>query len=338
MLKNQHKKSEDHDGPFSVHGSRRKFLAYSGATIAVSGLLLSGCSDEDPMPVVSLMEPSQLRADTSVTGEIKLSWVDNAIGEGGFSIDRSLVRESGFNEIARVKENATTYIDKDINVNTEYFYRVRVFRGNEFSGYSTVISSRTGDHSVYLGTGDVGILNFAYALEQLEAAYYTQVLAGSYYASANEEEKQIILDLQKHEVIHREFFKAAISAVAPDDIIPALEVDFSSVVFSDRESVLKTAQAFEDLGVSAYNGAGQFLESPVYLTLAGKIVSVEGRHASAIRDLLNPKSMDFAGDDIIDANGLEITRSFNDVLAAAGAFIVPAIDASGLPTDGFQIN
>ncbi len=48
--------------------------------------------------------------------------------------------------------------------------------------------------------------------------------------------------------------------------------------------------------------------------------------------------MDFAGDDIIDENGLEITRSFDDVLAAAGTFIVPAIDASGLPTDGFQIN
>ena len=30
--------------------------------------------------------------------------------------------------------------------------------------------------TVDLGTGDIGILNYAYALEQLEAAFYTMVL------------------------------------------------------------------------------------------------------------------------------------------------------------------
>ncbi len=33
---------------------------------------------------------------------------------------------------------------------------------------------------VDLGSGDVGILNYAYALEQLEAAFYTQVVATPY--------------------------------------------------------------------------------------------------------------------------------------------------------------
>src|SRR5918993_5298205 len=33
---------------------------------------------------------------------------------------------------------------------------------------------------VDLGTGDIGILNYAYALEQLEAAFYTQVVATPY--------------------------------------------------------------------------------------------------------------------------------------------------------------
>ena len=55
-----------------------------------------------------------------------------------------------------------------------------------------------------------------------------------------------------------------------------------------------TAKTFEDLGVAAYNGAAQYISSTDYLTLAGKIVSVEARHASSIRDLLNPKSGDFA--------------------------------------------
>src|SRR5665811_402563 len=61
-----------------------------------------------------------------------------------------------------------------------------------------------------LGAGDVGILNYAYALEQLEAAFYTNVLDGSYWAGASAEEKLILEDLYDHEVIHREFFKAAI--------------------------------------------------------------------------------------------------------------------------------
>src|SRR5690349_636326 len=34
--------------------------------------------------------------------------------------------------------------------------------------------------SIDLGKGDVGILNYAYALEQLEAAFYTAVIASPY--------------------------------------------------------------------------------------------------------------------------------------------------------------
>src|SRR6476469_8493598 len=34
-----------------------------------------------------------------------------------------------------------------------------------------------------LGSGDVGILNYAYALEQLEAAFYTQVVANGSFTT-----------------------------------------------------------------------------------------------------------------------------------------------------------
>ena len=50
--------------------------------------------------------------------------------------------------------------------------------------------------------------------------------------------------------------------------------------------VLTTARTFEDLGVSAYNGAGQLLALSPFLNHAGKIVSVEARHAATIRNLL----------------------------------------------------
>lgn len=183
---------------------------------------------------------------------------------------------------------------------------------------------------VNLGSGDLGVLNYAYALEQLEAAFYIAVL-DSAYSGMSAEEGQIIEDLRDHEVAHRDWFQAAISSVAPEGIIPGLTPDFSSVDFSDRSSVLGTAQAFEDLGVSAYNGAGQLIENTDYLVEAGKIVSVEARHAAAIRSLIGSSNTSFAGDDIIDGNGLEMTRTPNDVLGIAQSFITEQIDGSNLP-------
>jgi len=179
-----------------------------------------------------------------------------------------------------------------------------------------------------LGSGDIGILNYAYALEQLEAAFYAAVIQGGYFANANAEEKQIMGDLEKHERAHKEFFKAALGSSAIAD----LEVDFSAIDFDDRMSVLGAAKTFEDLGVAAYNGAGKFIEDSGYLLIAGKIVSVEARHAAAIRDLLNPGSTDFAGDDLIDANGLERTFSFSEVLSAASTYVTTPIDFSQLPS------
>ncbi len=134
-------------------------------------------------------------------------------------------------------------------------------------------------NTVNLGSGDIGILNFAYALEQLEAAFYIQVTS-SFYSGASAKEKEYLEDIRDHEIAHREFFKNVLG----DKAIGTLLVDFSSVNFSSRDSVLGTARTFEDLGVSAYNGAGQLLTSPVNLLLAGKIVSVEARHAATIRD------------------------------------------------------
>ncbi|MEQ9441590.1 MAG: ferritin-like domain-containing protein [Cyclobacteriaceae bacterium] len=316
--------------------SRRRFLAYSGATITASGLFLIGCSDDDgPVPDDTLAAPSNLAADNATEGEITLSWTDNSDDEDGFSIERSTSMDSGFAEVGTVAAGVTTYTDTELDPGTQYYYRVSATRGTDVSAYSSVINSTTSSVVAVFGSGDVGILNYAYALEQLEAAFYTAVIAGAYYDGAAAEEKQILADLQMHEVNHREFFRAAIPAEA---IIPDLAVNFDAIDFDDRASVLGTAKIFEDLGVSAYNGAGQFLESADYLLIAGKIVSVEARHASAIRDLLNPNSADFAGDDIINASGLEITRSFADVLAAAGGFITTEIDASGLPTEsGFQV-
>ncbi|MET3901365.1 hypothetical protein ABIB57_005335 [Devosia sp. UYZn731] len=176
-----------------------------------------------------------------------------------------------------------------------------------------------------LGEGDVGVLNYAYALEQLEAAFYTQVIETP-YADITEEETALLTDIRDHEVEHRDFLKKALAEGA----IPALEVDFSAVDFTDRASVLGTAMVFEDLGVSAYNGAGKLIEDVAYLAEAGRIVSVEARHAAAIRDLLNPNSVSFAGDDVVDENGLDVVNEPATVLKAADPFIKTEVTAMSL--------
>lgn len=181
------------------------------------------------------------------------------------------------------------------------------------------------ESGVYLGSGDIGILNYAYALEQLEAAFYVQV-ANSFYTGATQAEKDILIDIRDHEVAHREFFKNVLG----ENAIGGLEVNFSSINFADRTSVLGTAKAFEDLGVSAYNGAGFLLRDAGYLTVAGKIVSVEARHAAIIRELITPNS--FANNEVIDANGLDKSRMPMEVLGIASAFVKTKINANDLPT------
>ena len=170
-----------------------------------------------------------------------------------------------------------------------------------------------------LGKGDVGVLNYAYALEQLEADFYTKVV-NNFYSGISSTEKEIFTDLYHHEVIHRDFFKAAIGG-ATSNVLPTLEFQYPGVNFNDRNSVLATAKALEDTGVAAYNGAGRYITNPDYLVIAGKIVSVEARHASAIRNIINPGSADFSGDDVINASGLDLAKEPKDIVAVAAGFI-----------------
>jgi hypothetical protein len=183
------------------------------------------------------------------------------------------------------------------------------------------------DGTVNLGSNDTGILNYAYALEQLEAAFYTQVLSTP-YAGMSAAETAVLTDIRDHEIIHRDFFKTALGSGA----IPGLEVNFSTIDFTSRDKVLGAAKLFEDTGIAAYNGAGKLLKDVNNLLLAGKIVSVEGRHAAAIADLMRPLTAFFAGDDIIDGNGLDAAKMPSEILTAVQPFIKTKINGSNLPT------
>ena len=76
---------------------------------------------------------------------------------------------------------------------------------------------------------------------------------------------------------------------------------------------MMTAAALENTGVSAYDGAGQFISDPDLLTAAGSIVAVEARHASYL-NLLNGE-MPFPA-------AFETPLTMDEVLEIAGPFIV----------------
>lgn len=193
------------------------------------------------------------------------------------------------------------------------------------------------DPGVDLGSGDAGVLNYAYALEQLKAAFYTEVI-NAQYAGITAAEVALLTDIRDHEAAHRAFLKAAITAAGTTPL-QELEFDFSSIDFSSRDAVLATARTLEDLGVAAYNGAGKLLKSTEYFTIAGKIVSVEARHAAYIRDLISNGSFaDLGSGSGLGAiggdasKGLDAMLSPGQVLAAADQYIVTRLNAANLPT------
>ncbi|RYZ22621.1 MAG: ferritin-like domain-containing protein [Chitinophagaceae bacterium] len=189
----------------------------------------------------------------------------------------------------------------------------------------------TPSNAVDLGTGDTGVLNYAYALEQLEAAFYLQVMATP-FTGMTSTETEYLSDIRDHEVAHRDFFKAALGNSRIQDLTP----NFSSVNFASRDSVLATAKAFEDLGVAAYNGAGKLLTSADYLLLAGKIVSVEARHAALIRDLISngtfadlPSLASLGAD---NSKGLDAAQTPAQVLQIANSFLRTPVSGANLPS------
>lgn len=185
-----------------------------------------------------------------------------------------------------------------------------------------------------VGSGDIGVLNLVYAIEQLQLAFYTKVLAGKYFAplAATSAEHQLFSDLAQHEQVHAAFWRTTLTTNALKMLNTKLDdqVDFdarTTASSSGKMGVLNAARVFEDLGVATYNGAARFLTTANYLTLLSKIVSVEARHAALIRDLLvaggdTSLGTGFIGSDVVDATSRqEKSLSPTDALLQLNTFL-----------------
>ena len=166
---------------------------------------------------------------------------------------------------------------------------------------------------------DVGIFRLVHTLEQLEAAFYTAVVSNANFSSFfSAAERELFTDLRNVEIVHREFLRTALGSQAVPDVTGAINGATLATILSSRDNILGAARLFEHLGVSGLNGAGKYLQDARNLLLAGKFVSVEARHAAALRDVSPPAGQNanlaFAGDDIVDANGMDVKLEAGAVL------------------------
>jgi hypothetical protein len=114
-------------------------------------------------------------------------------------------------------------------------------------------------------------------LERLQAAFYSEALAR---ASLTGELREFAEIVGEHERQHVEFIENALGDAAG----PPPRLDLRAAT-RDARAFGTTARMLEDAGVAAYNGQAANLTKET-LGPAAEIVSVEGRHAAWIRDIL----------------------------------------------------
>jgi rubrerythrin len=160
-------------------------------------------------------------------------------------------------------------------------------------------------------SSDVDVLNYALTLEHLEYAFYRDGV-GMFDFGADAFGNSInayLMDIRDHEKAHVDTLTKVITDMKGT---PVKEATYDFGYGSDMQKFLATAAALENTGVSAYDGAGQYLKSADLLTAAGGIVAVEARHASYLNLITGAVPFPAA---------FEQAKSKAEILAIAGPFI-----------------
>ena len=189
---------------------------------------------------------------------------------------------------------------------------------------------------------DVDILNFALNLEYLEGEFYSlgtfghrlssagtpaKVIGGSKVPMTVSGVQQLFAEIATDETNHVAFLRSNLGMAA----VPEPNIDFTDTFatiggliglpgfnpFHDQLSFLLGAYIFEDVGVTAYNGAAPLVTSKAYLGAAASILAVEAYHAAAIRSLL----LEFGGGE------------YTDRISAVRASLSGTGGTTGIPAD-----
>jgi hypothetical protein len=129
-------------------------------------------------------------------------------------------------------------------------------------------------------TTDIGILDFALTLEQLEAAFYA---AAESQLGLTGDARRFAREFGAIEDGHVDALAAALEDLGAEPA-EAPEFDWGSSLQSEAAFVKRAAQ-LEDTVVSALNGAGPMIQDKELLTAVGSIVQVDARQAALLRPL-----------------------------------------------------
>lgn len=182
------------------------------------------------------------------------------------------------------------------------------------------------DGRIPLGADDIGALNYLYAFEQLEVAFFAKLNTAP-YTGISTHEQAWLLAMGNHDQAHA----AALEAALGNGAISTLEFNFSSIDFNSRDAVLHVARDLKDLAVAAYNGVGVYFRDAGWLGLSAKMESVEARHASVLRELITASS--FADTSVLNpVSRIDNAQTPQQVLDASKKFFVKELNADLLKT------
>ena len=184
---------------------------------------------------------------------------------------------------------------------------------------------RTPPSTFFVGSGDVGLLNYLNVLEQVQVGFYTQAVITPYY-NLTPSESLCLSDTRDQAIAHQAYW----NALAGTGAIAAVVLDMSPVTFADQSSVLNNAINLADLAVSAYNGTAQLFQNTNYILAAAKIATVQARRSAYMRDLLNYNS--FASNSAVNTSGLDLVASPPSVMASLQAYNQTKFDVIKLPS------
>ena len=160
-------------------------------------------------------------------------------------------------------------------------------------------------------TSDLDVLNYALTLEHLEHAFYRDGI-GLFDFGTDGFGQAIntnMAAIRDHEAGHVATLTEVITSLGGTPV--AEQVYNFTDAYASIDGFLATAAALENTGVSAYDGAAQFLTNPDLLTAAGSIVAVEARHASYLNLITNESPFPAA---------FESPLTMDEVLEIAGPF------------------
>ena len=138
--------------------------------------------------------------------------------------------------------------------------------------------------------GDAALWRFLFLLEQLEADFYSRVVANFSSSDFTSADQLVLTDIANHESVHRDVIGDVLVADGNFRITPL----YGLLTFRVRAETLAVARELEDVVLGAYQGIAPYFANTANLALASKFASVEARHSAAIRDLITPLASTFA--------------------------------------------